>query len=823
MVLKKWKSLGVEYKLHILIQGSLIILFVLTHQWMADKFEAQLFASGQARATEIADGLINGMNMLMLTGTISNPDNRLLLLKKMGQSKGIQELRIIRAQQVVDQFGPGLPEEQAVDELDQQAISGGKPLFRELLEDDGTALIRVVVPFIAQKNFRGTNCLSCHHVQDGSVNGAASVTVDLSKEQASISAFKKWLGAGYLAFQVLLSVIIAIFVRRLVTVNIGYPVKKLQATMFEIGNNKEYSKRAEIDVHNADIGNMAQSFNLLVENLTLFAKVFEHSGEAIAITDANNNIVSVNKAFTIVTGYTPEEAIGKNPCIMNSGMHDAIFYQRMWQKIHEDGVWKGEIFNRRKNGEIYPEWLSISTIRDGNGKIVNHVSLFTDITSQKESEKHIQFLAHYDPLTRLPNRRLFGDRLKQVLSSANRHTDKAGLLFIDLDRFKNVNDSLGHLAGDELLRTAADRLDNCIRESDTVARLGGDEFVVILNEIKEPEDAAHVSQKILDALSDPFELDGHKISISSSIGISIYPDDGADSDTLIKNADTAMYHAKASGRNNFQFFTPGMNAKAFETLLMENELREAINKNEFMLYYQPKVSVASGKVVGMEALIRWKHAARGLVPPVQFIAVAEECGLIIEIGKWALREACAQNKKWQELGLLHAPVAVNISALQFHAGDLKSQVLQTLHDTGLAAHYLELEITEGIIMKETESTIATLASLKEIGVLLSIDDFGTGYSSLSYLNRFPVDTLKIDKSFINGITSNTGSAAITRTIITMGDAFGLTVIAEGVETAEQYAFLKRNGCDEIQGYYFSKPLPADEFTQYIALQGMIPA
>lgn len=823
MAIRRWKSLGVEYKLHILIQSALIVLFIITYQLMSNKFEAQLLASGQARATEIADGLINGMNMLMLTGTISNPDNRLLLLRKMGQSKGVQELRIIRAQQVVDQFGAGLPDEQAVDELDLQAISGGKPIFRKQVEEDGTAAIRVVVPFIAQKNFRGTNCLTCHHVQDGSVNGAASVIVDLSKEQAGISDFKKWLGAGYLTFQVLLSAIIAVFVRRLVTQNIGHPIRKLQATMFEIGRNKEYSRRADIDANNADIGDMAKSFNLLVENLTLFAKVFEHSGEAIAITDANNEIVSVNRAFTEVTGFTADEAIGKNPRIMKSGMHNPAFYRRMWQKINEEGSWKGEIFNRRKSGEIYPEWLSISTIKDGSGKIVNHISLFTDITSQKEAENHIQFLAHYDPLTKLPNRRLFGDRLTQVLSSAARRTCKAGLLFIDLDRFKNVNDSLGHLAGDGLLVTTANRIEKCVRDSDTVARLGGDEFVVILGEINEPGDAAHVSQKILEAMSEPFELNGHKAGVSASIGIAIYPDDGVDSEILIKNADTAMYHAKASGRNNFQFFTPDMHARAYELLSMEAELRMAITRNEFMLHYQPKISVATGKVTGMEALIRWKHPEKGLVPPGLFIPVAEECGLIIEIGEWALREACTQNKKWQELGLLYVPVAVNISALQFHAGSLNNMVMQTLHDTGLSPHYLELEITEGIVMKEGRSTIATLESIKEIGVLLSIDDFGTGYSSLAYLNRFPVDILKIDKSFISGITDNTGSAAIIRTIITMGDSFGLTVIAEGVETFEQYAFLKKNGCDEIQGYYFSRPLPEDEFTQYIASKGMVSA
>ena len=816
-MLKKWGLLGVEYKLHILIQGSLIILFFITHQWMANQFESQLLSSGQIRAAEIADGLINGMNMLMLTGTISNPDNRKLLLSKMGQSKGVKELRIIRAQQVKDQFGDGLPEEQAVDKLDAEAINGGKPVFQNKMESGGIATIRAVVPFIAQTNFRGTNCLNCHHVREGSVNGAASVVIDLSEEQASFSEFKKWLWAGYLAFQVALSVIIAAFVRKIVTLNIAHPIKKLQTTMFEIGQNRDFSKRADIDGNNADIGDMAKSFNFLVENLTLFANVFEHSGEAIVITDADNNIVSVNRAFTDISGYTPEEVIGKNPRIISSGMHDVFFYQRMWQKIIGEGGWKGEIYNRRKSGDIYPEWMSISTIKDSHGEIINHICIFTDISTRKESEKHIQFLAHYDPLTKLPNRRLFEDRLSQTLAHAKRHGNNAGLLFIDLDRFKNINDSLGHMAGDALLQAVSGRLEKCVRGSDTVARLGGDEFVVILGAITEPGDSAHVCHKIMEAMSEPFVLNGYKVNVSPSIGISIYPNDGVDSETLIKNADAAMYHAKASGRNNFQFFTPDMNARALELLSLETELREAILKEEFVLYYQPKANAATGKTTGVEALIRWQHPVKGLLLPMQFIPVAEECGLIMQIGEWVLKTACAQNKKWQDMGCLYAPVAVNISALQFHTRNLGGLVKQVLHDTGLAPCYLELEITEGVVMKDVESTIETLENLKSMGVLLSIDDFGTGYSSLSYLTRFPLDTLKIDKSFVCDIMNNRGNAAIIRTIITMSHHLGLKVVAEGIETVEQLAFLKNEGCDEIQGYYFSKPLPADEFTRYIAI------
>jgi len=553
--------MGVQEKLHILIQGSLIFLFFISVEWVISQFESHVTNSVEARAIDTADGLINGMNMLMLTGTISNPDNRQLLLKKMSQSNGIRELRIIRAKQVSDQFGPGLPEERPLDEVDSEVLATGKIVFQKISAEGGASMLRVVVPFIARENFRGTNCLSCHHVKSGSVNGAASVVIDLTEEEANISKIKNLLWLGQLGIQVLLSIIISLFVRILIVKNIAKPVKKLQLAMAEIQRDMDLSKRADIDEHNADIGEMAKTFNALVgnlqhanERLELFAKLFNNSGEAILITDAERCVIAVNPSFVAITGYSSEEVTGKNPKILSSGKQSAEFYQDMWKSINVMGYWQGEIWNRRKNGEIFPEWLSIGVVKNASGEVINYISLFTDITQRKEAEQHIQFLAHYDALTKLPNRTLFGDRLLQALTTARRTGGKVALLFLDLDRFKNINDTLGHQAGDLLLQSVAIRLKSCVREMDTVCRQGGDEFMVLLTEIENANDASHVAAKIVNAMSEEHIIGDSRLIVTFSIGISIYPDDAMDSQLMMKNADTAMYTAKANGKNNYQFF-----------------------------------------------------------------------------------------------------------------------------------------------------------------------------------------------------------------------------------------------------------------------------
>jgi diguanylate cyclase (GGDEF)-like protein/PAS domain S-box-containing protein len=558
---KKWHGLGVQEKLHILIQGSLIILFFISMEWVIGRFEAQIMTSAEMRADETADGLINGMNMLMLTGTIINPDNRKLLLGKMQQSEGVRELRIIRGKSVSAQFGKGLPEEQAVDEMDREVLATGKVRFQKSTSPDGVPLLRVVVPFIAQENFRGTNCLSCHEVEAGSVNGAASVTIDLSKDEAVLEEIKRWLWAGHIAIQIFLSIIISWFVRVLIVRHIAVPVKKLQMAMTAIQYENDLSKRADVDEDNPDIGEMARAFNALLgnlehanERLELFGKMFHGSSEAILITDAKANIVAVNPAFTEITGYEAEEVMGRNPNVLNSGTQSPEFYQTMWASINEVGQWQGEIWNRRKTGELYPEWLSIGSVKNSKGEVINYISLFLDITERKAAEKKIEFLAHYDALTRLPNRALFADRLQLALIQGGRSQQKVALLFLDLDKFKVINDTMGHLAGDLLLQSVAERLKSCVRESDTICRQGGDEFMILLPEAGSVADVEHVAQKIISAMEQPHQIEGRELVVTFSVGIGIFPDDARDSEALIKCADDAMYRAKQRGRNNYQFF-----------------------------------------------------------------------------------------------------------------------------------------------------------------------------------------------------------------------------------------------------------------------------
>jgi diguanylate cyclase (GGDEF)-like protein/PAS domain S-box-containing protein len=558
---KGWRATGVQEKLHILIQGTLIILFFVLMEWVLDRFEVQIERAAESRAEETADGLINGMNMLMLTGEIIDPENRKLLLSKMSQSRGVIDLRIIRGRAVVEQFGPGLPEEAAKDAMDREVLSTGRTLFSRLTDSNGRPALRVVVPFIAKQDFRGTNCLLCHITQAGSVNGAASVTIDLSEEQGQLAEIEDWLWIGHIVLQVLLLIIISLFVRIVIVRNISKPVKKLHDTMAEMQRDMDLSKRADVDANNPDIGEMAQGFNLLAEKLEhanerlqLFVKMFDASGEAIMITDAQRKIIAVNPAFYRITGYAEEEVIGNNPKLLSSGRQDAKFYQAMWRSINETGSWQGEIWNRRKSGEIYPEWLSIGTVKNAHNEIINYIASFSDITKRKEAEARVEYLAHYDSLTNLPNRALFADRLHHALVAGIRNSKKSALLFLDLDRLKVVNDSLGHVAGDALLQSVADRLKSCVRESDTLCRQGGDEFLILLPEVGGREDAETVARKIISAMAHPHQISGNELVITFSIGTSICPDDATDDETMIKHADDAMYLAKESGRNNYKFF-----------------------------------------------------------------------------------------------------------------------------------------------------------------------------------------------------------------------------------------------------------------------------
>jgi diguanylate cyclase (GGDEF)-like protein/PAS domain S-box-containing protein len=545
--------------------------------------------------------------------------------------------------------------------------------------------------------------------------------------------------------------------------------------------------------------------------LQLAAMVFESSAEGIMITNRDNEIVSTNRALGEITGYSAEELLGKNPRLFASGRHDHTFFREMWKTLLEIGHWQGEIWNRRKNGEVFPQFLTISVERDEQGETAHYIGLVTDISQRKYDEERIERLAYYDPLTDLPNRVLLQDRLARVLAVAQREQHSAAILMLDLDRFKNINESLGHSVGDSVLQAVAERLRSCVREADTVARLGGDEYLVVMGELDSAQDAAIVARKILDAFIPPVTVGDKELGITLSIGIGVFPNDGEDEQTLMKNADSAVYSAKQAGRNTYQFYTRDMNASMLNTLLIENALRRALERQELRLFFQPQVDLGSGKIIGAEALIRWMHPEQGLVAPCSFIPIAEESGLILPIGEWVLRDAFRHLKSWQDAGFADLTVAVNMSALQFHQENLAERIVAIANETGADLQYVELELTESMIMHSAEAMIESMLALKALKLKLSIDDFGTGYSSLSYLKRFPIDKLKIDRSFVNDIADNPADLAISKVIIDLARNLNMRVIAEGVETAEQLRLLRDHGCDEMQGFFFSRPVPAEEF------------
>ncbi|GBG01388.1 hypothetical protein AZSI13_07150 [Azospira sp. I13] len=557
----------------------------------------------------------------------------------------------------------------------------------------------------------------------------------------------------------------------------------------------------------------------LVENarqLKLSAQVFSSGNEGMVITDAENRIVTVNQAFTRITGYAPEDVVGQTPAVFASGRHDRDFYRHMWRLLEENGSWSGEIWNRRKDGSVYPEWLNISTVRDEAGKLTHHIAAFSDITERKQAEARVRHLAEYDALTNLPNRVLLQDRTSQAIAAAKRSGGHLAVLFIDLDRFKNINDSLGHSVGDEVLCRVSERLTLAVRATDTVSRLGGDEFVILLPDLETPAQAATVAEKLLATLAQPILAGGHELAVTPSIGISLFPEDGEDGATLLQNADAAMYCAKEQGRNNFQYFTREMNARVSQRLQIENDLRQALQRQELLLHYQPQYDLADGALVGCEALLRWQHPERGMVGPDRFIPVAEETGLILPIGHWVLREACRQAKAWQERGLPPIPVAVNISAVQFRQANLVELVEGALAESGLAPRWLELELTESMLMEDGERHSATLSRLKAMGVGLALDDFGTGYSSLAYLKRFSLDKLKIDRSFIRDLPEDAEDAAITTAIIDIARHLGLATVAEGVETEAQRSFLNTRGCSQMQGFLMARPMAAEQLEELFA-------
>ncbi|MBT3031360.1 MAG: EAL domain-containing protein [Candidatus Thiodiazotropha sp. (ex Lucina pensylvanica)] len=552
------------------------------------------------------------------------------------------------------------------------------------------------------------------------------------------------------------------------------------------------------------------------EKLRLADRAFQNTAEGITVTDASGNIVSTNPAFEAITGYSHEEVLGLNPRVLKSGHHPDSFYKEMWDTLLLTGHWRGEIWNRRKNGDAYPEWLTISAVKDGNDETTHYVGVFTDISQIKEAQDQINFLAHHDALTRLPNRALFRERFDHALMHARRENASIALLFLDLDRFKTVNDTLGHPVGDQVLLEVSKRMNQIIRASDTLARLGGDEFVLLLEEQTDAQHAAVVARKLIDLFSRPMIIGEHELVVTASIGITLYPNDGDDPDKLIRHADRAMYEAKQQGRNTYRFFTQALTEGALERLMMENDLRRAVARNELILHYQPIVNLETRQLQGIEALVRWQHPEQGLIAPGLFIELAEEIGIIGEIGQWVLRAACSQLARWDRDGFKVPRISVNLSVQQIDREGLITMVSEELNNSGLSPERLELEVTESMLIRNPELSRTVLSELRTLGVKFAIDDFGTGYSSLAYLKLLPLDHLKIDQSFVRDIGKDANDEAIVRAIIGMSKSLGLESVAEGVEEAHQARFLQQAGSDLAQGYLYSRPLPADEiFSNWI--------
>ncbi len=575
-----------------------------------------------------------------------------------------------------------------------------------------------------------------------------------------------------------------------------------------------------------EIGQLAEDFNILAvamrvreiaikESEERLHAMIEAIGEAIMVTDPQGIIKRVNPAFSLITGFSVDEAIGQTPRFLNSGRHEPSYFETMWQHLNSHGYWEGETWNRRKNGEIFPVWQVITSVKDSQGKLIEFISLFHDITQRKRSEAEIAYRANYDALTGLPNRALLAERLNQSLKQARRENTRVAVLFIDLDLFKRVNDTLGHAIGDALLQAVAERMRQCVRETDTIARQGGDEFVVLLVDIEGSSAAGIVAEKIISLLAAPFDLSGNEIHIGASIGITLFPEDGVDVETLFRNADLAMYRAKDAGRNNAQFFERAMTTAALERRTLEDDLRNATARREFELHYQPIIDLPSGQIIGAEALPRWNHPQRGRIGPDQFIPLAEESGLIREIGAWVFEEACTQLAVWLKAGH-HLNLAINVSVRQLPDALSVTQILTVLARHGLSPHQIVLEITEGVLLADAPAIQAWFNDAGAAGLKLAIDDFGTGSSSLSYLKRFPVHHVKIDKAFVRDMASDPADRALVDAILAMAKSLGLSVVAEGVETSEQAELLRTRACAHAQGFLFGHPVSAADFGTHLA-------
>ncbi|MCU7940711.1 MAG: EAL domain-containing protein, partial [gamma proteobacterium symbiont of Bathyaustriella thionipta] len=688
----------------------------------------------------------------------------------------------------------------APDEWEQQGlefIEQTREDYSNITKLNGEPVLRYMKPMLMQEV-----CLKCHawtKIKVGDIRGATDVAIPLapfyaieekSRQTLLVSHSTIWLlGVGFLSL-------------------FSYRKKAYL--------NELYLQQQALHQVNQSLQHQVDKRNEAEQQLHLTSTVFEHTSEAIIITDADCLIIDCNQAYSDITGYSLAEIKGKNPSFASSGRHNKAFFKAMWQSINQSGRWSGEVWDKRKNGEVYPKWLSINEVINAQGDISHYIGVFNDITDVKETENKLETLAFKDSLTNLPNRQLFYDRLEIELKRARRQENiKLALFFIDLDQFKQVNDTLGHQIGDELLQRVAQRLLTCVREKDTVARLGGGEFTIILTDIYSSTIAGTIAQKIINTITVPINLHGQEYFLGSSIGISLYPEDSTNKEILIRNADAAMYHAKENGRGNFQFFSEDINLRNQNRRQLEESLRRALKNDEFELYYQPQIDTLTDKIVGAEALIRWNDPQKGIISPLDFIPVAEENRMIIAIGEWVFNQSCKHLHECLAHGKQPVPVAINLSAVQFSDEGLIDMIKSVLEREKISSQWIELEITESAIMENADKAVKILEKLTGLGIRISIDDFGTGYSSMAYLKKFTVNKLKIDREFIKDLPLDKDDVALTSAMIMLAKNLELDVLAEGVETKEQVDFLIQQGCNLVQGYYYSKPLPEAEFMSYV--------
>jgi diguanylate cyclase (GGDEF)-like protein/PAS domain S-box-containing protein len=791
--MKIWVRLVLSILLSVVISGAGLIYWATLEQRKIAVDQAREFANSVHQMT------LAGLTGMMITGTIPM---RSIFLDQIKEMNHIESLKVIRGEAVVQQFGAGFEGETLADPVERSVFQTGQAVYLLIPGRDGNDRLRAVIPVSAQENYLGKNCMNCHEVASGAVLGAVSMEISLAQSMETTRQFTRNAILAAAGLCAPLGLFIWLFISRMVS----RPLARMTKGLDRIASG-DIDEAVELPIGKLDeVGMATASFNRvmskardLLSQQRLSRLVFENSLEGITVTDAASRIQMVNKAFTDTTGYSAEEAIGQTPAMLKSGRQGDDFYTKFWEVLQEKGEWRGEIWNRRKNGSVYAEWLNVSAVRNGRGEVEHYVAIFSDITERKEREELITHQAFHDALTGLPNRLLFLDRLDQALGHAKRNRVRTpAVMFLDLDRFKLINDTFGHDAGDLLLKEVANRLRRCVRAADTVARLAGDEFTILLPEITEESDARAVAEKVLEAMQEPVCLGSESRVITTSIGISFFPRDGRDGESLIKHADAAMYYVKGSGRAGMCIFEEHLLDKPTRRVEMEQRLETAMAQKEFELYYQPIIDLETGAVHGREALLRWRQADGTLVVAEDFISLAEELGLMAKLGEWVLERACVQAREWQAQNEA-VIVAVNLSASEFRRPDIVEVIRDILRGAGLSPNLLEIEISERLAMQDAEYTQRVLSDLADLGVASVVDDFGTGYSNLNVLRHLPIKAVKIDRSLIRDESRKDDEHSVLAAIFGLAQALGLKTVAEGIETAEELEAVCNLACHRAQG------------------------